>query len=117
MRYAITEAIACPDHTVTVTWSDGISATVSFAPCLEKGGLFDALKDPEYFTREMRMLPGGIGLAWPNEVDFSADGLRESAFPNPYVVINPLPPSRIEWLRQQSLRVAAVFRAQRKPPR
>jgi hypothetical protein len=35
--------------------------------------------------------------------------------PDPYVVINPLPPSRIEWLRQQSLRVAAVFRARRKP--
>ena len=26
--------------------------------------------------REMRVLRGGIGLTWPNEVDFSADGLR-----------------------------------------
>jgi hypothetical protein len=30
--------------------------------------------------------------------------------PDTYVVLNLLPPSRIEWLRQQSLRVAAVFR-------
>ncbi len=27
-----------------------------------------------------------------------------------YVVLNLLPPSRIEWLRQQSLHVAEVFR-------
>jgi hypothetical protein len=31
--------------------------------------------------REMRILRGGIGLAWPQEVDFSADGLRYDAFP------------------------------------
>ena len=30
----------------------------------------------------MRILPGGIGLTWPNEVDFSADGLRHDAFPH-----------------------------------
>jgi hypothetical protein len=34
---------------------------------------------------------------------------------SPYVVINRLPPSRIEWLRQQSRRVAEVFRSHRKP--
>jgi hypothetical protein len=33
-----------------------------------------------------------------------------------YVVINPLPPSRIEWLRQQSLRVAALFRSSHRKP-
>jgi hypothetical protein len=30
--------------------------------------------------------------------------------PDTYVVLNRLPPSRIEWLRQQSGRVAEVFR-------
>jgi hypothetical protein len=30
----------------------------------------------------MRILHGGIGLAWPNEVDFSADGFRCDAFPH-----------------------------------
>ena len=29
----------------------------------------------------MSVLRGGIGLAWPNKVDFSADGLRQDAFP------------------------------------
>lgn len=81
MLHEITEAVPHPDHTVTVTWSDGAQAKVSFAPFLEKGGVFEALKDPAYFVAEMRMLPGGIGLTWPNEVDFSADGLRQDAFP------------------------------------
>jgi hypothetical protein len=80
MLYEIAEAVPHPDHSVTLTWSDGISATVSFAPFLEKGGLFEALKDPEYFMREMRLLPRGIGLAWPDEADFWADALRQDAF-------------------------------------
>ena len=82
MLYEIAEAVPHPDHhTVTVTWSDGARADISFTPFLEKGGLFEPLKDPDYFVREMRLLPHGIGLAWPNEVDFSADGLRQDAFP------------------------------------
>lgn len=79
MRYEITEAIPHPDHTVTVTWSGGGRFTVSLASYLERGELFEALKDPDYFVREMRLLPGGIGLTWPNEVDFSADDLRYEA--------------------------------------
>ena len=80
MLYEITEAVPHPDHTVTVTWSDGVRANVSFTPFLEKGGVFEVLKDPDYFVREMRLLRDGIGLSWPNEVDFSADGLRHDAF-------------------------------------
>jgi len=33
---------------------------------------------------------------------------------SPYVVLNPLLPSRIEWLKRQALRVAAVFRSTRR---
>ena len=81
MLYEITDAVADTDHTVTITWSDGACGTVSFAPFLTKGGVFAALKDQDYFVKEMRILRGGIGLTWPNEVDFSADGLRQDAFP------------------------------------
>jgi hypothetical protein len=81
MLYEIAEAVPHPDHTVTVTWADGVRGVVSFAPFLAKGGVFAALKDPDYFVREMRILHGGIGLTWPNEVDFSADGLRHDASP------------------------------------
>jgi hypothetical protein len=81
MLYEIAEAVPHPDHTVTVTWSDGARACVSIAPFLAKGGVFAPLKDPDYFVREMQVLRGGIGITWPNEVDFSADGLRQDAFP------------------------------------
>jgi len=81
MLYEITNALAHPNHTVTITWSDGSKAVVNFEPYIAKGGLFTALNDSDYFVREMSVLPNGIGLAWPNEVDFSADGLRYDAFP------------------------------------
>lgn len=80
MLHEITDAVAHSNHTVTVTWSDGVSSAVDLTPYIERGGLFAALQDPEYFVRNMTILRGGIGLAWPNEVDFSADGLRHDAF-------------------------------------
>jgi hypothetical protein len=43
---------------------------------IERGGLLSALTDPNYAMREMTVAQGGIGLAWPNEVDFSTDSLR-----------------------------------------
>lgn len=81
MLYEIASAVAHPDHRVTITWSDGAHGVVNFTPCIDKGGLFAALQDAEYFVREMRVLRDGIRLTWPNEVDFSSDGLRQDAFP------------------------------------
>src|SRR5271169_2692610 len=82
MLYEITDAVARPDHTVSITWSDGARGVVDFTRFIERGGVFAALAGPDYFVREMSILRGGIGLAWPNEVDFSADGLRYDAFPH-----------------------------------
>jgi hypothetical protein len=82
MLYQIAKAVARPDHTVAITWADGVSGIVDFTPFIERGELFDALKEPAYFVREMTILRNGIGLAWPNELDFSADGLRHDAFPD-----------------------------------
>jgi len=82
MLSRITNAVAHPDHTVTITWSDGAQGTVDLTPFIARGGLFAALNDANWFVREMRILPAGIGLAWPNELDFSADGLRQDAFPH-----------------------------------
>ena len=76
MLYEITNAEPHPDHTVTITWADGVSETVDFRSFIQRGGLFAALRKPDYFVGEMTILRGGIGLTWPNEVDLSADGLR-----------------------------------------
>jgi hypothetical protein len=81
MLYRIEKAIAHPDHTVTVTWSDGVEATVDLAPAVAKGKVFSAMQDPGYFVEHMRVAEDRLGLEWPNRVDFSADGLRFIAFP------------------------------------
>jgi hypothetical protein len=81
MQHQIAAAVPYPDHTVKVTWTDGVTGTVSLTPFLAKGGVFAALQDPTWFVWEMRVMRGGIGLTWPGEVDFSADGLRHDAFP------------------------------------
>jgi hypothetical protein len=85
--YEIVDAVAHPDHTVSITWSDGVSGVVDFLPIIDRGGWFTPLRDPEYFVANLILLPlfllpGGIGLTWPEEIDFSADGLRRDAFPN-----------------------------------
>ncbi len=82
MQHEVATAVPCPDHTVKVTWRDGVTGTIDLTSFLAKGGVFSTLRDPIWFMREMRVLWGGIGRTWPGEVDFSADGLRRDAFPS-----------------------------------
>jgi hypothetical protein len=82
LLYEITAAIPHPDHTVTITWSDGVRGVVDFLPIIDRGGWFTPLRDPDYFIATMTVLPNGTGLTWPEEIDYSADGLRQEAFPN-----------------------------------
>lgn len=81
MLYRIDKAIAHPNYTVTVTWSDGITAIVDLSPVIAKGNVFAPLQDAAYFVEKMRVATDRLGLEWPNRVDFSADGLRFRAFP------------------------------------
>jgi len=81
MLYRISEATARPDHRVSVTWSDGVTADVDLSPVLATGPVFAALRDSGYFVKSMRVAGDRLGLEWPNGVDFSADGLRFRAFP------------------------------------
>ena len=81
MLYRITGATAHPDHGVSVTWSDGVTAEAGLSPVLATGPVFAALKDSAYFVASMRVAEDRPGLEWPNGGDFSADGLRFRAFP------------------------------------
>jgi Protein of unknown function (DUF2442) len=78
----ITEAVANPDHTVSITWSDGVSSVIDFLPIIDRGGWFTPLRDGDYFATTMIVLLAGAGLTWPEEIDYSADFLRKVAFPN-----------------------------------
>jgi hypothetical protein len=80
--FELTGAIAHPDHTVTITWSDGVRGVVDFLPIIDRGGWFTPLREGDYFVATMIVLSGGAGLTWPEEIDYSADFLRLMAFPN-----------------------------------
>lgn len=78
--FDITGAVAYPDHTVRVTWSDGLSGVVDFLPIIDRGGWFTPLREGDYFVTTMVVLADGAGLTWPEEIDYSADFLRQVAF-------------------------------------
>jgi hypothetical protein len=82
MLYEIVEAIAHPDHSVTITWSDGARGVVDFLPIIDRGGWFTPLRDGDYFAATMIVLEGGAGLTWPEEIDYASDALRRDAFPH-----------------------------------
>jgi hypothetical protein len=82
MLYRITDAVAHANHTVTVTWSDGVKADVDLSSVIAKGNVFAPMQDAAYFMDKMQIAADRLGLEWPNRVDFSADGLRFRAFPD-----------------------------------
>lgn len=82
MLFEIVDAIAHPDHTVTITWSDGARGVVDFLPIIDRGGWFTPLRDGDYFAATMIILVGGAGLTWPEEIDYASDALRRDAFPH-----------------------------------
>jgi Protein of unknown function (DUF2442) len=73
--------VAHSDHSVTVTWSDGVTAVVDLSPVIAKGNVFAPMQDAAYFVGKMRIATDRLGLEWPNPLEFSADGLRFRAFP------------------------------------
>jgi hypothetical protein len=81
--FEIDRAAAHPDHTVTITWSDGVTGVVDFLPIIDRGGWFTPLRDGNHFAATMIVLPAGAGLTWPEEIDYSADFLRRVAFDAP----------------------------------
>jgi hypothetical protein len=81
MLHRIVDAVAHPNHKVTVTWSDGVTADVDLSSVIARGRVFAAMREAVHFADGMRIAPDRLGLSWPNNVDFSADGLRCRAFP------------------------------------
>jgi hypothetical protein len=82
LLHEIVAAIPHPDHTVTITWPDGVTGVVDFLPLFDRSGWFSPLRYHDYFVENMILRPGGIGLTWPEEIDYSSDGLRREAFPH-----------------------------------
>lgn len=80
MLHRVTAAQAKPDFTVEITWEDGTASRVSFAD-LVGIGVCQPLSDPAYFVGRMTIADDGYALAWPGEVEFSADSLWYKTHP------------------------------------
>lgn len=72
---SVTRAEYRGEYRIHVTFNDGTSGTIDFAPWLE-GPVFEPLKDTEYFKRFF--LDGGT-VSWPNGADIAPETLYTEA--------------------------------------
>ena len=69
------------DLTIGVVWSDGREAQIDFTPIIDESIVFSAMRRPDFFVRNARIVNSGAAIAWSKMLEFSADGLRYEAFP------------------------------------
>jgi hypothetical protein len=81
MLHRIVTATANADYSVDIAWDDGTNSHVSFASSVGRG-VCAPMKNVDYFVGNMAIGEDGFALAWPNEVEFSADSLWYKAHPD-----------------------------------
>ncbi len=81
MFAAIGAAEARSDDTAEIDWGDGSRSVVDFAATIEKGGVFVVLADKDFFVEGLSVGDDGDWLAWPGDIDFSADSLWYRSHP------------------------------------
>jgi len=71
----ITEVEYLGDHRLRLTFNDRLVRDLDFAPVVERGGVFDSLRDPAFFARVgVDSITGTI--CWPNDLDLDPDVLH-----------------------------------------
>ena len=55
-------------------YDDNTSVVADFEPLIDRGGMFERLRAPDYFSRFV-IARGGRALEWPDGLDFCADAL------------------------------------------
>jgi len=68
------EATAKEGYEVDVRFDDGLSARIDLSYLLEYGGVFEPLRDLDYF-RQLRADPVGGTIVWPNQADIAPETL------------------------------------------
>lgn len=74
----LAEAKALDGYLVHVRFEDGTDATVDLSYLLAHGGVFEPLRDPDFF-RQLRADPEGGTIVWPNEADIAPETLYARA--------------------------------------
>jgi len=72
------DAEAGDDHRVNVQFEDGLRAEVDLSYLLSYGGVFEPLRDVDYF-RQLRADPEAGTIVWPNDADIAPETLYEKA--------------------------------------
>jgi hypothetical protein len=72
------EATPTEDHTVHVRFEDSTSVDIDLSYLLDYGGVFEPLRDPEYF-RQLRADPDAGTIVWPDEADIAPETLYAHA--------------------------------------
>lgn len=74
----LTEAEPAEEYVVRVRFQDGLAADVDLAYLLDYGGVFEPLRDLDYF-RQLRADPEAGTIVWPNEADVAPETLYARA--------------------------------------
>jgi Protein of unknown function (DUF2442) len=72
------EATPTEGYAVYVRFDDSTSADVDLSYLLDYGGVFEPLRDAEYF-RQLRADPDAGTIVWPNEADIAPETLYAHA--------------------------------------
>ncbi len=76
----LTEAKPLDGHTVHVRFADGTTADVDLSYLLDYGGVFELLRNPDYFARLQADAEAGT-IIWPNGADIAPETLYAHARP------------------------------------
>lgn len=68
------EAEPLDGYQVHLRFADGLAADLDLSYLLDFGGVFEPLKDPEFFRK---LFIEGPTIAWPNEADIAPDTLYD----------------------------------------
>jgi hypothetical protein len=72
------EAVPADDYAVHVCFEDGLIADVDLSYLLDYGGVFEPLRDLDYF-RQLRADAEAGTIVWPNEADIAPETLYAHA--------------------------------------
>jgi hypothetical protein len=72
------DATPAKDYVVHVRFEDGLAAEVDLSYLLDYGGVFDPLRDLNYF-RQLRADPEAGTIVWPNQADIAPETLYAHA--------------------------------------
>ncbi len=75
MILRVTEAKVCGNHSLEITFNNGVRKRVNVLPLLV-GAVFEPLRDPSFFAR-VKVDPVVGTVVWPNEADIAPEALYE----------------------------------------